>query len=88
MVYQGHAGKWSEAKFSMFKKAMDALLNKYPKLTFMTISEYYRYSAVNDQGAAPISPLTTPENLKILRPISRSMYPSEGELKEFAALFS
>lgn len=88
MVYQGHAGKWNETKFNMFKKAMDALLNKYPKLKFMTISEYYKYSGGNDQGAERVGPITTPSKLEILRPVSRSKHHYESDLKEFTALFS
>lgn len=47
MVYQGHAGKWSRGQFSMFKQSINALLDKYPGIKFMTISEYYQYLLEN-----------------------------------------
>lgn len=45
VVLQGHAGKWSSDQFNNFVKAIDALLARYPKVKFMTVSEYYRYSS-------------------------------------------
>lgn len=44
IVLQGHAGKWTVGQFSNFSNAIDALLKRYPKIKFMTVSEYYQYS--------------------------------------------
>jgi hypothetical protein len=71
MVYQGHAGKWNDSQFNMFERAMNALLEKYPGLKFMTISEYYKYSSGNGQVSEPIRPLTTPSDLQVLHPITK-----------------
>ncbi len=65
MVYQGHPGKWNNTQLNNFKSAMSALLAKYPKLKFMTISEYYNY--VTGGSAAPVvaSPPNPPSNIEI-----------------------
>lgn len=68
IVLQGHAGKWTIGQFNNFSNAIDALLKKYPKIKFMTVSEYYQYSGgqvgANIIGNASVPP-SAPTNLII-----------------------